>query len=207
MSLEHCQRFDSSDSRGDPADKVAVFKSMRFEYVETTLGDRHPPESFGKRMQQHNCPHILDHHSALGDCSADVILGVERTLQGVRIVSTSELGTKILHILTCVDKGIRLAIGIPKCIQHLHLETSPVSPLITSHHYHLLPHFQALCAVIPTDVDNIFTRGVGSGRTLQAFVFLKDRRHVRATEARRPWTMRKWHLIPVIAGSRDGFYE
>jgi len=107
----------------------------------------------------------------------------------------------MVQILTGVDKGIGLAIGIPKRIQHLLLESSPVSALITAHHYQFFMHIQALCAVIRKDVDNILIRGVGSSRTGQAFVFVKEHRHVRATKERRPWTMRKWHLIPVLAGS------
>jgi len=51
---------------------------MRIERVETELGNRLPPESFGKRTQQHLCPLVLDHHAALSDYSADVIVGAEK---------------------------------------------------------------------------------------------------------------------------------
>jgi hypothetical protein len=51
---------------------------MRFEQVVTEVGDRLPPELFEKRMQQHFRPLVLDHHSALGDYSAVVIVGAEK---------------------------------------------------------------------------------------------------------------------------------
>jgi len=58
--------------------KLAIVERARLKWVETELGNRLPPESFGKRTQQHLCPLVLDHHAALGDYSADVIVGAEK---------------------------------------------------------------------------------------------------------------------------------
>jgi len=55
-----------------------VVERTRMERVETELGNRLPPESFGKRTQQHLCPLVLDHHAVLGEYSADVIVGAEK---------------------------------------------------------------------------------------------------------------------------------
>jgi len=76
--IEYCQGLRSRDSGSDPALELAVFECTRFERVETKLRDRLPPESLGKRMQQHLCPLVLDHHAALGDYSADVMVGAEK---------------------------------------------------------------------------------------------------------------------------------
>jgi len=132
----------------------------RLNWVHAELGDRFLPEPLGKYTQQHLGPLVLAHHSALGDYSADVIVGAEKRLETLRIVvivgaekrletlrivvSAPKCPTELFQILTCVYKGIRPAIGIPKRIQHLLLECSPISALITAHNYHLLAHIQAL---------------------------------------------------------------
>jgi len=116
----------------------------RLNWVHAELGDRFLPEPLGK-YTQHLGPLVLAHHSAIGDYSADVIVGAEKRLETLRIVvSAPKCPTELFQILTCVYKGIRPAIGIPKRIQHLLLECSPISALITAHHYHLLAHIQAL---------------------------------------------------------------
>jgi hypothetical protein len=76
--IEYCQGLRSRDSPSDPAPELAVFECTRFELVETELRDRLPPELLGKCTQQHLCPLVLDHHGALGDYSADVIVGAEK---------------------------------------------------------------------------------------------------------------------------------
>jgi hypothetical protein len=117
----------------------------RLNWVHAELGDRFLPEPLGKYTQQHLGPLVLAHNSALGDYSADVIVGAEKRLETLRIVvSAPKCPTELFQILTCVYKGIRPAIGIPKRIQHLLLACSPISALITAHHYHLLAHIQAL---------------------------------------------------------------
>ena len=75
--------------------KLAIVERARLKWVETELGNRLPPESFGKRMQQHLCPLIVDHHAVLGDYYTVVVVGANERVQGLRIVSTSELGAEI----------------------------------------------------------------------------------------------------------------
>ena len=78
MKAEHCKGLRSCDSPGDLSLQLAVFECPRFQHVQTKLSVRLPPESLGKCKQQHLCPLILDHHSTLGDFSADVIVSGER---------------------------------------------------------------------------------------------------------------------------------
>ena len=53
-----------------------------FKQVEMKLSDRLPPESHGKRTQQHLRPVILDHRAALGDFSTDVVVHANERLHG-----------------------------------------------------------------------------------------------------------------------------
>jgi len=131
-----------------------------------------------------------------------VVVRAKERLQGLRIVSTSELGAEILQILTCVDKGIGPAISIPKRIQHLLLECSPVSALITAHHHHRLS--DRFRAVVGKHDDDVSAGRVSTSEGGDALILVEKCRHVRAKKDRRAWTMRKWHLIPVFGRSRDG---
>jgi len=153
-------------------------------------------------MQKHLCPLILDHHAALGDYSTGIVIRAKETLQRLCIVSTSELGAEIPQILTCVDKEIGPAIGIPKCIQHLRLECSPVSALITAHHHHRLS--DRFRAVIRKHDDDVLAGMVSSSEGGDALILVEKCGHVRSEKDRRAWTKRKWHLIPVFGRSRDG---
>ena len=200
--LEHCQGLHSSDSRGDPALELAVFECTRIERVETKLSDRLPPESFGKRTQQHLHPLILNHHAALGDYSTDVVVHAKERLQGLRIISTSKLCTKILQTLTCVDRGIGPAIVMPNRIQHLLLECSPVSAPITTHHHDRLS--DPFRAVVGKHDDDVSAGRIRSSEGGNALILVEKCRHIRAKKDRRAWTKQKWHLIPVFCRSRDG---
>jgi len=126
----------------------------------------------------------------------------EKRLKTFRIVTASKLCTKILQILTCVDKGIGPAIAIPKRIQHLHPECSPVSTLITAHHHHRLS--DRFRAVVRKHDDDVSAGRVSSSEGGDALILVEKCRHVRAKKDRRAWTKRKWHLIPVLGRSRDG---
>jgi hypothetical protein len=158
-------------------------------------------------MQQHLCPLILDQHAALGDYSTDVVIRAKERLQGLRIVSTSELGAEILQILTCVDKGIGPAIGIPKRIQHLLPGYSPISFHVSAYHDNRVSNIRAFHTVVREHRNGIGARGIGTSEGGEALVLVEERRHIMATKDRRAWTIRKWHLIPLCAGSRDGVNE
>jgi len=168
------------------------------------LRDRLSPESHGKRTQQHLCPLILDHHAGLGDYSTDVVVRAKERLQRLRNFLTSELGTEIHHILMCVDKEIGLAIGKPKRIQHLFLECSTVSALITAHPHHRLT--ASFHAVVGKDDDEVSPGRVSSSEGGDARILVEKCPHVRAKKDRRAWTTRKWHLIPGFGRSRDGLH-
>jgi len=145
---EHCQGFRSWDSRSDPAHELAVFGCTRFERVETKLRDRLPPESFGKCTQQHLCPPILDHHAALGDSSTDIVIRAKERLQGLSIVSTSELCAEILEIMTGVDEVPGSNVGQLKPVQQIRSEYSPISFHVSAHPDNLLSNIEALHTVV-----------------------------------------------------------
>jgi len=114
----------------------------------------------------------------------------------------SKVCAKILRILTCLDKGIGPAIGIPKRIQHRLLECSPVSAVITVHHYHRLS--DRVCAVVGKHDDDVSAGRVSSSEGGDALILMEKCRHVRSKKDRRAWTKRKWHLVLVFGRSRDG---
>jgi len=116
----------------------------------------------------------------------------------------SKLCTKILQILACVDKGIGPAIGIPKRIQHLLLECSPISVHVSAHHDNRVSNIGAFHTVVREHRNGIGAGGVGTGEGGEALILVEECRHVRAKKDRRAWTKRKWHRIPVFGRSRDG---
>jgi hypothetical protein len=177
---------------------------MRFERVETKLSDRFPPKSLGKRTQQHLCPLILDHHAALGDYSTDVVVRAKERLQGLRIVSTSELGAEIVKITTRVHDVPGSTVGQPKPVQHLPPDYSPISFHVSAHHDNRVSNIGAFHTVVWDHRNGIVACGVGTGERGEALILVEERRHVRAQKDRRAWTKRKWHLIPVFGRSRDG---
>jgi hypothetical protein len=85
-------------------------------------------------MQQHLRPLILDQHAALSDNTADVVIHAKERLQGLRIVSTSELGPELVEIMTCVDDIPGSTVGQPKCIQQACPEYSSISFHVSAHH-------------------------------------------------------------------------
>jgi len=202
--IEYCQGLRSRDSRGDPALELAVFECMRFEWVETKRRDRLPAESLGKRTQQHLCPLILDHHAALGDYSTDMVVRAKERLQGLSIISTSELGAEILEITTCEDDLPGSTVGQPKRVQHLRPEYSPILFHVSAHHDNRVSNIRAFHRVVREHRNGIEAGRVGPGEGGEALVLVVERHHIRATKDRRAWTIRKWHLIPLCAGSRDG---
>jgi len=183
--IEHCQGLRSCDSRSDPALELAVFKCTRFERVETKFRDRFPPESLGKRTQQHLCPLILDHHAALSDYSTDVVVCAKERLQGFRIVSTSELCTKILQILRCVDNVPGSTVGQPKRVQHLCPEYSPIWFHVSAHHDNCVSNIGAFHTVVREHRNGIGAGGVGTGEGGEAHILVEKHRHVRAKKDRR----------------------
>jgi len=187
--------------------KLAIVKRTLFERVETKLSYRLPPELLGKRTQQHLRPLILNHHAALGDYSTDVVVRAKERLQGVRIVSTSELGAEIIDRTTRVDDVPGSTVGQPKRVQHLRPEYSPILFHVSVHHDNCAPNIGAFHTVEWEYRNSIGARGVGTDNGGEPLILEEEGRHVRATKDRRAWTIRKWHLIPVFAGSRDGFRE
>ena len=123
-------------------------------------------------MLQHLCPLVLDHHVALGDYSADVIVGAEKPLQTFRIITASKLCTKILQILRCVDKGIGPAIGILKCIQHLYLEYSPVLFHVSALHDSGVSNIGVFHTVVREHRNGIRATGIGTSEGSEAFVLV-----------------------------------
>jgi hypothetical protein len=132
--IEHCQGLRSCDSGCIPAFEHAVVECMRFEQVETKLRDCLPPESLGKRTQQHLRPLILDHHATLGDYSTYVVVRAEERLHGLCTVLASELGAEIVEIMTGVDGIPGSNVGQLKRVQYLQPELSLISIHVSVHH-------------------------------------------------------------------------
>jgi len=84
-------------------------------------------------MQQHLCPPVSDRPSTFGDYSADVIVGAEKRLQRLCIISTCEIGARIRKITTRVDDVRGSTVGQQKCVQHLCPEYSPISFHVFAH--------------------------------------------------------------------------
>jgi len=105
----------------------------------------------------------------------------------------------ILQLTMCVEKGIGPAIGITQRIQHPLLECSPVSALITAHHYdHLSDRFRA---VVEKHDDNVLPGRVSSSEGGNALMLVEKCGHIRAKKDRSTWTMRMWDLIAVFGCS------
>jgi len=102
----------------------------------------------------------------------------------------------------CVDNGIGPAIGIPKRIQHLLLECSPVLTLTTAHHHHCLS--DRFRAVVGKHDDDASAGRVSRSEGGDAPILVEKRGHIRAKKDRCAWTKRKWHLISGFGRSRDG---
>ena len=99
--------------------------------------------------------------------------------------------------MTCVDKGIGPAIGIPKRIQHLLFDCSPLSALIiTHHHHHLSDRFRA---VVGKYDDDVSAGSVSSSEAGDALILVEKCCHIGAKNDRHTWTKWKWHLIPLCA--------
>jgi hypothetical protein len=93
----------------------------RLNWVHAELGDRFLPAPLGKYTQQHLGPLVLAHHSALGDYSADIIVGAEKRLETLRIV------------VSAPQMSDRAVPDIDMCIQgnqagYRYTETHPASP-------------------------------------------------------------------------------
>jgi len=111
----------------------------------------------------------------------------------------------ILQILTCVDKAIGPAICIPKRIQHLLLECSPVSLNVSAHlSDNRVSNIAAFHTVVWDHRNGIGAGGIGTGEGGDALIHVEECRHVGAKKDRRASTKRKWHQIPGVGRSPDG---
>jgi hypothetical protein len=122
-------------------------------------------------------------------------------------MAVSQGRTELLEILTRIDERISLTVGMPTHAQHLRPEYSPISFHVSAHHDNRVSNIGAFHTVVREHRNGIGARGVGTGEGGEALVLVEERHHVRATKDRRAWTIRKWHLIPLCAGSRDGLNE
>jgi len=82
-----------------------------------------------------------------------------------------------------VDDVAGLTVGMPKRVQHLHLEYGPVSIIVTAHHHHCLSDL--FRAVVGKHGNDISAGWVGTGEGSNAFILVEKCRHVRAKKDRR----------------------
>jgi hypothetical protein len=69
----------------------------------------------------------------LSDYSTDVVVCAKERLQGLHIVSGSELGAEIVNTTTRVGDILGSTFGQPKRVQHLRPEYSPISFHVSVH--------------------------------------------------------------------------
>jgi len=120
-----------------------------------------------------------------------VVVRAKERLQGLRIVSTSELGAEIVEITTRVDDVPGSTVGQPKRVQHLRPEYSPISFHVSAHHDNRVSNIGAFHTVVREHRNGIGAGGVGTGEGGEALVLVEERRHIRAKKDRRAWTKRK----------------
>jgi hypothetical protein len=133
-----------------------------------------------------------------------IVERAEERLQGLLIVSTSELGAGIVEIMTHIDDIPGSSVGQPKRDQHLRPEYSPISFHVSAHHDNRVSNIGAFHTVVREHRDGIGAGGVSTGEAGAALIHMEERCHVRPKKDRCAWTQRKWHPIPVFGRSRDG---
>jgi hypothetical protein len=154
--------------------------------------------------QQHLCPLILDHHAALGDYSTAIVGRAKDRLQGLHIISTSELGAEILKTTKLVHDVPGSTVSRPKRVQNVRPEYRPSSFHVSVYHDNRVSTIRAFNTVVWKHPNGIRARGVGSGEGGESLVVVEKRRHLRVKNNRCAWISWKWQLILMFGCSRDG---